>query len=161
MIRRAAPFLFQPKLAGEPPGRIPPVQDVINTFEFEAMAQRQQQLVDVILKDPDVASVSSFIGVYGINTTLNSGRVQINLKPRDDRDVSASDIIRRLQPQLANIQGISLFPRKGHAGRVSGTRELVVTGTPYIVAYRLEATAIQILSILHDARRWPESFTIG
>jgi len=90
-------------------GQILGVSEASPDVSFEAMEQRQQQLVDVILKDPDVASVSSFIGVDGINTTLNSGRVQINLKPRDNRTASASDIIRRLQPPLANIQGISLF----------------------------------------------------
>jgi len=63
----------------------------------------------VILKDPAVESLSSFIGVDGINTTLNSGRIQINLKPLDQRKISASDVIRRLQPELANVDGISLF----------------------------------------------------
>jgi toxin ParE1/3/4 len=67
---------------------------------------------------------------------------------------------RQLSLVLESIQGLSLFPRKGRVGRVPGTRELVVTGTPYIVAYRLEATAIQILAILHGARRWPDSSTI-
>jgi toxin ParE1/3/4 len=66
---------------------------------------------------------------------------------------------RQLALVLESIEGLSLFPRKGRVGRVHGTRELVVTGTPYIVAYRLEVTAIQILSILHGARRWPNAFT--
>ena len=56
----------------------------------------------MILQDPAVQSLSSFIGVDGINTTLNSGRIQVNLKPLEDRQVSASDVIRRLQPQLAH-----------------------------------------------------------
>ncbi len=90
-------------------GQILGVSEASEDVSFEAMAQRQQQLVNVILQDPDVASVSSFIGVDGINTTLNSGRVQINLKPHDDRSASATEIIRRLEPKLANIQGISLF----------------------------------------------------
>jgi plasmid stabilization system protein ParE len=68
---------------------------------------------------------------------------------------------RQLGLLLEAIQSPSFFPRKGRVGRVSGTRELVVTGTPYVVAYRLEANAIQILSILHGARRWPDSFTIS
>ena len=63
----------------------------------------------VILQDPAVASLSSFIGVDGTNTTLNSGRIQINLKPLEERRISASDIIRRLQPQLAKVDGITLF----------------------------------------------------
>ncbi len=63
----------------------------------------------MILQDPDVASLSSFIGVDGTNLTPNSGRIQINLKPRDERSATASDIIRRLQPQLAQVEGITLF----------------------------------------------------
>ncbi len=63
----------------------------------------------VILKDPAVESLSSFIGIDGTNTTLNSGRIQINLKPLEDRKISASDVIRRLQPQLAAVEGITLY----------------------------------------------------
>src|SRR5437879_9199848 len=73
------------------------------------MAERQQALAQVILQDPAVESLSSFIGVDGTNTTVNSGRIQINLKPLDERQVSASDVIRRLQPALANVEGITLF----------------------------------------------------
>src|SRR5213593_272232 len=76
---------------------------------FVAMAQRQQALADVILEDPAVESLSSFIGIDGTNTTLNSGRIQINLKPLADRKISASDVIRRLQPELAKVDGVSLF----------------------------------------------------
>ena len=73
------------------------------------MAARQQALARVILKDPAVESLSSFIGVDGTNTTLNSGRILINLKPLADRDLSASEVIRRLQPELAKVGGIQLF----------------------------------------------------
>jgi multidrug efflux pump len=76
---------------------------------FTAMSQRQRALAEVILKDPDVASLSSFIGVDGTNTTPNSGRIQINLKPRDERDATASEIIRRLQPPLSQVSGITLY----------------------------------------------------
>jgi multidrug efflux pump len=76
---------------------------------FAAMAQRQQTLAAVILKDPAVVSLSSFIGIDGTNTTLNSGRIQINLKPLAQRKISASDVIRRLQPAVAQVDGISLF----------------------------------------------------
>jgi multidrug efflux pump len=76
---------------------------------FAAMVSRQRTLADVILKDPAVESLSSFIGIDGINTTLNSGRIQINLKPLNQRKISASDVIRRLQPELAKVDGISLF----------------------------------------------------
>ena len=78
-------------------------------ISFKAMSERQQQLARAILKDPDVSSLSSFIGIDGTNLTLNSGRIQINLKPRDERSATASHIIRRLQSQLANIQGIMLY----------------------------------------------------
>jgi multidrug efflux pump len=76
---------------------------------FTAMAERQQKLADVILKDPAVESLSSFIGIDGTNFTLNSGRIQINLKPLSDRKIGASDVIRRLQPNLEKVDGISLF----------------------------------------------------
>src|SRR5207237_7020272 len=79
------------------------------TVSFDAMAQRQQELAKIILQDRDVASLSSFIGVDGINTTPNSGRVQINLKSRAQRRQTASEIIRRLQPKLAQVMGITLY----------------------------------------------------
>ena len=63
----------------------------------------------MILKDPAVESLSSFIGVDGTNTTLNSGRIQINLKPLEDRKINASDVIRRLQPELEKVDGITLY----------------------------------------------------
>src|SRR5258708_5503884 len=73
------------------------------------MSHRQQSLAEAILRDPAVDSLSSFIGIDGTNTTLNSGRVQINLKPLAVRKISASDVIRRLQPALDKIDGITLF----------------------------------------------------
>jgi multidrug efflux pump len=79
------------------------------SIAFPSMAQRQQQLAAVILMDPAVDSLSSFIGVDGTNQTGNSGRIQINLKPVEERGISASDVIRRLQPQLAKVDGITLF----------------------------------------------------
>jgi len=85
------------------------VSEAPQTVSFAAMAKRQQELAQVILQDPAVQSLSSFIGVDGVNTTINSGRIQINLKPLDERKMSASDIIRRLQPQLAKVEGITLF----------------------------------------------------
>jgi multidrug efflux pump len=73
------------------------------------MAERQQKLVDVLLQDPAVDNISSFIGVDGTNTTLNSGRIQINLKPLEERKISATEVIRRMQPRLASVEGIQLF----------------------------------------------------
>jgi multidrug efflux pump len=85
------------------------VSDAPQSVSFRAMAQRQQALADVILQDPAVESLSSFIGIDGTNVTMNTGRIQINLKPLAVRKISASDVIRRLQPQLAKIDGITLF----------------------------------------------------
>jgi multidrug efflux pump len=72
------------------------------------MAMRQQALAGVILKDPAVESLSSFIGVDGTNVTLNSGRILNNLKPLAQRQVSASEVIRRPHPELAKVAGITL-----------------------------------------------------
>ncbi len=85
------------------------VSEAPQTISFAAMAERQQQLAEVVLRDPAVESLSSFIGVDGTNTTLNSGRMQINLKPLEERRTSAVDVIRRLQPELALVKGITLF----------------------------------------------------
>ena len=85
------------------------VSEAPQTVSFSSMAQRQQAIAGVILKDPDVVSLSSFIGVDGTNMTPNSGRIQINLKPREERSSTASDVIRRLQPKLAQAGGITLF----------------------------------------------------
>ncbi len=79
------------------------------TVSFQAMAERQQALAAVILKDPDVESLSSFIGVDGTNMTPNSGRIQINLKPRDERADDASAIIRRLGDALEHVPDITLY----------------------------------------------------
>jgi multidrug efflux pump len=76
---------------------------------YGAMAEHQQALATAILKDPDVVSLSSFIGVDGSNTTLNSGRFLINLKPKDDRTLNATEIARRLQQETADVQGVSLY----------------------------------------------------
>jgi multidrug efflux pump len=73
------------------------------------MEQKQQQLAAIILQDPAVESLSSFIGADGTNTTLNSGRMSINLKPIGVRKLSASDVIRRLQTSLKPVEGIELF----------------------------------------------------
>ena len=90
-------------------GAIQGMSEAPQTISFSAMAERQQALARVILKDPAVESLSSFIGVDGTNTTLNSGRILINLKPLDERDASAIEVIRRLQPELAKVEGITLY----------------------------------------------------
>ena len=90
-------------------GAIQGVSEAAQSVSFTAMAERQQALGRVILKDPAVASLSSYIGVDGTNSTLNSGRFLINLKPQHDRKEKAIEIIRRLQPQLAAVSGITLY----------------------------------------------------
>jgi multidrug efflux pump len=85
------------------------ISEAPQTVSFANMAERQQRLVDIVLKDPAVDNVSSFIGVDGTNTTLNSGRIQITLKPLDERKISATEVIRRLQPKVADVDGIQLF----------------------------------------------------
>jgi len=90
-------------------GVIQGISQAPETISFAAMTEKQQELAKVILADPAVQSLSSFIGADGTNTTLNSGRFSINLKPLADRDLSAADLIRRLTPKLQNVQGITLF----------------------------------------------------
>ena len=91
-------------------GVIQGISEAPQSISFPAMAERQQALARVILQDNAVASLSSFIGVDGTNVTLNnSGRILINLKPLAERRLSADDVIRRLQPPLAAVQGITLF----------------------------------------------------
>ena len=90
-------------------GLIQGISEAPQSISFSAMAQRQQALARAILQDPAVESLSSFIGVDGINTTLNSGRILINLKPHAKRNESAAQIIQRLQEKLTQVEGISLF----------------------------------------------------
>src|SRR3546814_12805311 len=81
------------------------------TVSFGSMAERQQKAVNLILKDPDVAAVTSFIGIDGTNATLNTGRMQIVLKPAGERDDNAQDIIRRLGERLPGLAGLRVFMR--------------------------------------------------
>ncbi|MCG6537510.1 MAG: efflux RND transporter permease subunit, partial [Syntrophales bacterium LBB04] len=89
-------------------GMIQGISEAPQSISFSAMAERQQSLAKVILQDPAVESLSSFIGVDGTNVTLNSGRIMINLKLKDKRDADAMGVIRRLQPKLTQVKGISL-----------------------------------------------------
>src|SRR5467141_3769389 len=90
-------------------GLIQGISEAAPSISFEAMARRQQALAAVILKDPDVVSLSSFIGVDGTNPTLNTGRFLVNLKPPDQRRASASDVIRRLERDTRDVAGIALY----------------------------------------------------
>ncbi|WP_448131880.1 MdtB/MuxB family multidrug efflux RND transporter permease subunit [Stutzerimonas chloritidismutans] len=90
-------------------GVIQGISEAPQSISFRAMSERQQALARVILADPAVNSLSSYIGVDGDNVTLNSGRLLINLKPHGERDLTASEIIDRLRPELAKVPGIELY----------------------------------------------------
>jgi len=90
-------------------GVIQGITEAAQSISFPAMQDRQQALNKVILQDPAVESISSFIGIDGVNTTLNSGRIQINLKPEDERKDNAQEVINRLQEKVKQVEGISLF----------------------------------------------------
>jgi multidrug efflux pump len=90
-------------------GIIQGISQASPSISFTAMSEKQKELSEVLLADPAVDSISSFIGPDGTNTTLNSGRIQINLKPVEDRGLSASQVIDRLGPKLAKIAGITLY----------------------------------------------------
>ncbi|TAM33860.1 MAG: MdtB/MuxB family multidrug efflux RND transporter permease subunit [Burkholderiaceae bacterium] len=105
-------YVFVPKgfFPVQDTGVIQGISQASQSISFAAMSERQQALAKVALQDPAVQSLSSFIGIDGTNVTLNSGRVQINLKPKAERGISASDVIRRLEPRLsATVPGIKLY----------------------------------------------------
>ena len=90
-------------------GFIVAVSEAAQDISFPAMLERQARLVDIVRREPGVDGVMSAVGAGAINSTVNNGRMFINLKPRDERDASASEIIDRLRPKLAQVQGIALF----------------------------------------------------
>jgi multidrug efflux pump len=90
-------------------GVIQGISQAGQTIGSKSMAEKQKELAKVILQDPAVESLSSFVGADGTNVTTNSGRFSINLKPLDQRSLSAADVVRRLQTKLKNVQGIQLF----------------------------------------------------
>ncbi len=104
-------YVFIPKgfFPVQDTGQIQGVSQGAQSTSYAAMALHQQALADAILKDPDVVSLTSVIGVDGTNTTLNQGRFLINLKPRDERSLTAAQIIPRLNREVAGVPGISLY----------------------------------------------------
>jgi multidrug efflux pump len=120
-------------------GQILGISQAPQSISFAALARRQQELAAVILKDPAVDNLASFIGVDGTNLTPNTGRIQITLKPIEERHASASEIIRRLQPKLARILGIQLYMQPVQ----DLTVETRVSATQY--QYSLEAPSADLL----------------
>lgn len=104
-------FYFIPKgfFPVQDTGVIQGISEASQSISFDTMSKRQQALARAVLTDPAVANISSFIGIDGTNTTLNSGRMLITLKPLAERDASASEVIRRLQPKLAEVVGATLY----------------------------------------------------
>jgi multidrug efflux pump len=150
-------FYFVPKgfFPVQDTGVIQGISEAPQSISFAAMADRQQALARAILKDPAVESLSSFIGIDGTNVTLNSGRILINLKPLSKRKADAGEIIRRLQPELAKINGITLFMQPVQDLTVDAR----VTRTQY--QYTLEDPDINELNILtpklvEELRKNPE-----
>jgi multidrug efflux pump len=111
LVVTVALYVFIPKgfFPVQDTGVLLGISEAEQSVSFSTMAERQRALARVILADPAVESLSSFIGVDGTNATLNSGRIQINLKPLSKRDVRAGALIRRLQPKLAAVPGITLY----------------------------------------------------
>ena len=111
LVLTAGLYLIVPKgfFPVQDTGAIQVITEASQSISFAAMSERQQAVADVILEDPAVASLSSFIGVDGANTTLNSGRMMINLKPKAERNADASGVIRRLQQALAGVEGIEAY----------------------------------------------------
>jgi hydrophobe/amphiphile efflux-1 (HAE1) family protein len=101
-------------------GFIVAVSEAAQDISYAAMVDRQARLVDILLKDSGIDGVISAVGAGGINSTVNNGRMFINLKPRDQRDASASQVIDRLRPKLAQVQGIALFMQASQDINVGG-----------------------------------------
>ncbi len=104
-------YVVTPKglLPEQDTGLIIGVTDAAQNISFRSMVSHQRQIADIVMRDPDVASVTSFVGTGTINATLNTGRLSINLKPREKRTSSASQIITRLRDQVRNVEGITLY----------------------------------------------------
>ncbi|TJW98928.1 multidrug transporter subunit MdtC, partial [Neisseria gonorrhoeae] len=90
-------------------GVIQAISEAPQSVSYAAMAERQQRLASAILRDPDVESLSSFIGVDGTNTTLNSGRILINLKPHEQRKAGVATVMDRIKASTADLTGITLY----------------------------------------------------
>ncbi|MDR3405493.1 MAG: multidrug efflux RND transporter permease subunit [Chthoniobacter sp.] len=104
-------YIIVPKglLPQQDTGQILGVTDSAQSISFKAMVERQRAIAEIVRKDPDVRSVSSFVGTGAVNATVNTGHLNIQLKPRDERSANASQIIERLRESTKGVEGISLF----------------------------------------------------
>jgi multidrug efflux pump subunit AcrB len=104
-------YIVVPKglLPQQDTGLILGVTDAAQSISYKAMVERQRQVAEIVRRDPDVVTVSSFVGTGSVNATVNTGRITIALKPREQRDADASQIIERLRAATKGIEGISLF----------------------------------------------------
>src|SRR6266581_2215049 len=111
MVATVLLYVFVPKglLPQQDTGLIIGVTDAAQSISFKAMVERQREIADIARRDPDVQSVASFVGAGTVNPTVNSGRLYINLKPHNQRNASAGEIIEHLRDATASVQGISLF----------------------------------------------------
>jgi multidrug efflux pump len=132
-------------------GVIQGISEAPQTISFEVMAQRQQALAKVVLADPAVENLSSFIGVDGTNPTLNSGRFFITLKPLTERGISASEVIRRLQPKLAGVPGITLY--------LQPVQDLTIENRVSRTQYQFTLEAVNPDELSHWTRRLVEQLS--
>jgi len=132
-------------------GVIQGISEAPQTISFEAMAQRQQALAKAVLTDPAVENLSSFIGVDGTNPTLNSGRFFITLKPLAERGISAPEVIRRLQPKLAQVPGITLY--------LQPVQDLTIENRVSRTQYQFTLEAVNPDELSHWTRRFVEQLS--
>ncbi len=133
------------------------------SVSFASMAERQRQVASIILKDPAVESLTSFVGVDGTNPALNSARLQINLKPLDERDDRVQTVISRLQQAVDGVPGVALY--------LQPTRDLTIDTTVSRTQYQftLQANSLEALSTgcrrcsaaCRPSRSWPTSAATG
>jgi multidrug efflux pump len=148
LVLSAALYIWVPKgfFPVQDTGVIQGITEASQATSFSAMAERQQALAEQVLQDPAVQSLSSFIGVDGTNSTLNAGRMLINLKPREQRDATASDVIRRLSANLQAVPGIELYMQPVQdltiEDRISRTQYQLMMSSPNIDELRTATRAL-------------------
>ncbi|NOT85250.1 MAG: MMPL family transporter, partial [Methylococcaceae bacterium] len=122
-------------------GVIQGISEAPQSISFTAMAERQQALSQVVSDDPAVASVSSIIGIDGVNPTLNTGRLLITLKPLSARGVSVTEVMQRLQPKLSKVQGISLY--------MQAVQDLTLENRVSRTQYQFTLETVEVADLTH------------